>query len=176
MRPTLPRYKIPCGCGCGTLIDEMDKYSQHRQYVSGHFWKGRLRTPKDRRCFKCGSDKTYARFNKTGLNHKWRKHDGHWYCNKCHSKYFENPIVHPIYGPRRINFKGERIQLKRNPRTGQCMDCDRKVGEEYINWKGERKILKRTALHHVKYHPKDPLKDTVELCLRCHLGRHNYFH
>jgi len=176
-RWSYPRYKIPCACGCGTPIDNRDKRGTQRFYVNGHQCKGRKLIPDERSCFKCGSRETYAGYHQRGYwNYKWRKYDGHWYCSKCSNRYFENPRLHPIYGPKRINFKGKRIQLKQTPRTGQCADCNRRVGEEYVNWKGETKILKRTALHHIEYHPDDPLKDTVELCLRCHLNRHNYLH
>lgn len=161
-RWSYPRYKIPCGCGCGELIDNRDRWGTEHHFKNGHFTKGRKLIPEDRKCSKCESYKTY----------KWRKHDGLWYCNKCNSKYFENPIAHPIHGPKRINFRGRRVQLKRCPRTGECQDCHRKVGQQYTNCFGERKILKRTALHHIKYHPEDPLKDTIELCLRCHWSRH----
>lgn len=59
---------------------------------------------------------------------------------------------------KRIVFKGKRIWLKVYPRTGVCSNCKRKVGEG----------IKQTAMHHLQYHPEDPLKDTVELCPSCH--------
>jgi hypothetical protein len=27
-------------------------------------------------------------------------------------------------------------------------------------------------MHHMEYHPEDPLKDTIELCVGCHIRRH----
>jgi hypothetical protein len=163
MRWSYPRYKIPCACGCGELIDNRDRWGTRHYYKNGHFSKGKSKTPVDRCCAKCGIDKTYTRFHKNGYwNHRWRKHGEKWYCNKCDSKYFTNPIIHKVYGPRRVTFKDRRLPLKHNPRTGQCTDCHRKVGEG----------IKRTAMHHLEYHPEEPLKDTVELCMRCHMHRH----
>jgi hypothetical protein len=157
------RYKIPCECGCGELIDNRDRWGTRRHYKNGHFFKGKSKTPSDRRCIKCGSDKTYSRIHNGYRNFHWRKHNGLWYCSKCDNKYFMNPITHKIHSPKRIVFKGKRLQLKHNPRTGQCTDCHRRIGEG----------IKRTAMHHIEYHEDDPLKDTVELCVGCHMHRHS---
>lgn len=160
MRWRYPRYKIPCVCGCGELIDNRDRWGTRHYYKNGHFFKGKVKIPSDRHCTICGSYKTNVRLHKNGyLNYKWRYHDGKWYCNKCYSKYFENLIVHKVYGPRRVNYKGIRIQLKDNPRKGICSWCGRKIGEG----------IKKTALHHFsEYHDDDPLKDTIEICVSCH--------
>jgi hypothetical protein len=32
--------KIPCACGCGTLINEFDKKNRKRKYILGHHHKG----------------------------------------------------------------------------------------------------------------------------------------
>jgi len=61
--------------------------------------------------------------------------------------------------PLRISFRGRRILLKSNPRTGVCSNCKSSVA------KGE---IKQTNIHHTKYHYDDPLKDTIELCVKCH--------
>jgi len=31
-----PRVIVPCGCGCGQLIENVDKYGRERLYVNGH--------------------------------------------------------------------------------------------------------------------------------------------
>lgn len=61
-----------------------------------------------------------------------------------------------------IMYKGKRITLSFNPRKGICKKCSRKVGKE----------IKKTARHHKKYHDDAPLKDTIELCVRCHTKEH----
>ena len=35
---------------------------------------------------------------------------------------------------------------------------------------------KMTAIHHIKYHDEDPLKDTEELCPGCHLQKSRLKH
>lgn len=58
--------------------------------------------------------------------------------------------------PRRILFVNKRIELDRNPRTGKCLMCGN---------------IGRTEMHHIQYHRDDPLKETVEVCARCHRAR-----
>ena len=58
-----------------------------------------------------------------------------------------------------ILFKGKYTRLKENPRTGICQLCGRSVA------KGE---IKYTNLHHYNYDSKNPLANTIELCVRCH--------
>ena len=73
--------------------------------------------------------------------------------NKQHHK-----ITNRIFNPRRFTFKGRVITLKEEPRTGVCGLC-RKQGQ--------------TNLHHfAEYHDDDPLRDTIELCVGCHIKQH----
>ena len=72
-------------------------------------------------------------------------------------------MIHQCIKRYYIIFKGKRICLKKDPRKGQCQRCKRKVGEG----------IKRTQIHHIKYHKKYPLKDTIELCVRCHNSAHH---
>ena len=135
---------------------------------------GRKLIPSNRVCYSCGSDKTYI--PKTGHPH-WYKHDGNLYCQKCNNNLFVNPkwrsINDPIWNkyrnPRRIKFRGRRISLTIIPRTGQCSYCKKRVGDEFIDQYGKTRIIKHTQMHHIQYHPEDPLKDTVELCPQCHV-------
>lgn len=60
------------------------------------------------------------------------------------------------YITNRILFKAKRILLDKNPRLGICSMCGQKG---------------RTEMHHIKYHVKDPLRDTIEVCARCHRKR-----
>jgi len=60
---------------------------------------------------------------------------------------------------KQIVFKGKCTRLKENPRKGICQLCGRSVH------KGE---IKYTNLHHFKYDSKNPLANTIELCVRCH--------
>ena len=114
-------------------------------------------------CFNCGSDKTYI--DKRG-RHEWRKHGDNIYCNKCRAKLFANPKYHVANNrrdnPRRMKFKGKRIIVKQKPRKGICEWCGAIKG---VN-------CKRTQIHHIEYHEQDPLKDTVELCSKCHYNAH----
>jgi hypothetical protein len=58
-----------------------------------------------------------------------------------------------------MKFKDKVIHIEKNPRTGVCSLCGNKVGEG----------IKRTGMHHIEYHDRNPLKDTVELCGSCHI-------
>lgn len=125
-----------------------------------------------RRCTNCGSDKTYTR--KRGWA-SWNRHDGKWYCHTCWSRLFAKKYPEAIKkqsaknNPRLMKFRDKQIYLKENPRKGECSFCKKKVGDEYINCYGNSAILKRTGMHHLEYHNDDPLKDTVELCVPCHM-------
>ena len=81
---------------------------------------------------------------------QWRKDNPDKYREQVKRR---NAKWHPIYGPRRIRFKGKRIQLKDNPRTGICKQCDRKG---------------LTHIHHTQYDEYNPMKYTIELCVSCH--------
>jgi 5-methylcytosine-specific restriction endonuclease McrA len=35
------KEQIPCACGCGTLIDPVDRYGRSRRYVNGHAARGK---------------------------------------------------------------------------------------------------------------------------------------
>ncbi len=59
----------------------------------------------------------------------------------------------------RILFKKKRVLLNFKPRTGKCSLCGA--------------TDKLTHIHHIKYHDKDPLKDTIEICFSCHLREHH---
>jgi len=129
-----------------------------------------------RTCVACDSTTTYR--NKLGIE-KWVSHDGNWFCHKCYDKYIHNPVYHvncKEWNDRNnkndILFKGKSIQLKYNPRKGQCTKCNLKIGDLYINCEGKWAVLKRTCLHHIEYHDDDPLKDTIELCVACHRRTH----
>ena len=112
---------------------------------------------------------------------QWYSHKCNWYCKKCENKLFINPKWHPItnpkihekwhpvYNPKDILYKGKSIHLKENPRKGICSLCKKSKGDEYINCFGQVAIIKKTAMHHTEYHDDDPLKDTIELCVSCHM-------
>lgn len=104
-------------------------------------------------CIKCDST-----VNKKPIEEyvDWQGHSVGCSRRKAHFRY------HPKGNPRRITFKGKRVFLTENPRTGECSHCHRKVGEG----------IQKTQMHHIKYHKDDPLKDTVELCSGCHSKAH----
>jgi len=68
-----------------------------------------------------------------------------------------NPDKYKEQIQRRIYFKGKYITLDKNPRTGMCTNCGK---------------VEHTNLHHINYHERDPLMDTVELCVSCHRRTH----
>lgn len=129
-------------------------------------------TVEDKRvCAACDSDKTYI--TKNG-HVKWRKNGEDWLCGKCYCKYvlypnvdpikralrrkIDNPIFNARYSGRYLTFKGKAILLKSNPKNGICSNCGAVKGIS----------CKRTSIHHLEYHEDDPLKNTIELCNRCH--------
>jgi hypothetical protein len=40
---TVSEKRVPCACGCETIIDAFDKYGRPRQYVNGHSSRGKAR-------------------------------------------------------------------------------------------------------------------------------------
>ena len=138
-----------------------------------------------RTCLNCGSNKTslmknkYERWNR----YKDRYREG-YLCQKCYAKLISNPKSNPInnhlrnknpdktrmklYNPKRIAFLGKRILLAWNPRKGICFQCNKKIGEEYVNYKGQTAIMMLTHIHHLIYLPIMVWAGTIELCVSCH--------
>lgn len=52
-----PRIQIPCKCGCGTLIDAVDKWGYAREWVKNHNHRGETRTPEQRAAIAKGAEK-----------------------------------------------------------------------------------------------------------------------
>ena len=74
-----------------------------------------------------------------------------------------------LWGERRLQFKNNRLNLTHNPRESKkCNQCNKGIGDEYIDSRGRPAKIKRMHIHHVKYHEDDPLKDTFTLCPSCH--------
>jgi hypothetical protein len=131
----------------------------------------RFKTPfKDRRCFNCKSDKTYLKKNG---NPVWRIVDNNIWCHKCWAREIWNPIANKITNPKRMQFKDKRIYINDKEKLkGQCEQCGKKIGDEFINCFGKKTVLTLTHTHHIDYHDNNPLKDTIELCTSCH-GKEN---
>ncbi len=113
-------------------------------------------------CLNCGSNKTYIARTKNGTPYpNWYKYENGYICLRCRSRLIGNPKLNPIHNPkfnaRSINFKGRIINVGFDVRTSVCSLC-RKQG--------------KTHIHHMKYHNEDPLRDTIELCARCHAKEH----
>ena len=109
-------------------------------------------------------------------------------CLKCHLRLISNPKYHPKQfkytgvsktpgytkkindknHPRRMQFKDSRIMLEENPRKGKCLKCEKSIGDEYINSRGQIAIIKITHMHHKEYDDSNPLNHTMELCASCH--------
>jgi hypothetical protein len=120
-----------------------------------------------RKCYTCGSNKTFMRKNRNWREEWHPNHDldNNVLCHKCYVRYFDSHKYHvkirayrSVYGKKRIQFKSERRITNTLPRTGICSKCGAITG---IN-------CERTSLHHEKYDPTDPLAHTIELCNSCH--------
>jgi len=112
-------------------------------------------------CSKCESTITYV--DKRNIS-QWYKHNNKTCCKKCYNKLFVSTETRK----RTINFKSKsRTYVGFIPRREVCSNCGMKKGDKYTVW-GKEKIVK-IHLHHIKYHDDDPLKDTIELCARCHI-------
>lgn len=116
----------------------------------------------ERSCYYCKSTTTYK--YPDGRIKWFRVKDvaNVFMCRKCKYKhdYKEKALPKVLENnKRRIKYKGKSIYLKKNPRTGKCAN-PKCIGEYTI-----------TDMHHEQYHDDDPLKDTIELCKRCHALR-----
>lgn len=113
-----------------------------------------------RLCYECATTKTYLQQKngktKLGVYQLWHFRGGNIYCHRCYMRLF----IAQNNNPRRIRFKGERIYLKKNPRTGKCTRCKRTIASGEITG---------TDMHHDKYDRKHPAKFTREMCDQCHL-------
>ena len=113
-----------------------------------------------RTCLNCGSTTTRIRKPKNRPNsyEHWHKYEGGFLCTKCYDKLIHNPRDSFRNNHRRILFKDKRVHIDVDPRIGICNFCCAVVG---VN-------CKRTNMHHLEYHPEDPLKDAIEICPSCH--------
>lgn len=147
-------FKKLCECGkCDIMIWHIDDHYRIKNFEHGH--NGVFNTVKEyRKCEACDTDTT--------VKNTWCKHDGHWLCGNCYTRYVRNPAFSKQYAmknnPRRVRFGNKRVIIiktidLKSPRKGTCQICG-KVG--------------RTNIHHKQYHNEDPLKDTIELCVSCH--------
>lgn len=117
-----------------------------------------------RECYCCGSTKTYV--DKKSGTPTWlsNKIEDQWLCVRCYNRliiaYKWAPIQNPVKNKRRINFRGRRILIKTNPRTGYCTLCSNNI---------HNGTCERTAIHHLEYHVENPLQNTIEVCTKCHV-------
>ena len=106
------------------------------------------------------------RRDRTEYLKQWRKDHKEYhrdYMRLWTKKNPDNVIRHnKNSGVKRIAFKGKRLLLKEDPRIGICQLCGAVRGMD----------CKKTHMHHIKYHPDDPLKDTIEVCGKCHRRQH----
>lgn len=118
---------------------------------------------KTRSCYACGNTKPSG-----GM--KWDRYpymrwslnrgdkDGNVLCSRCYNKYISHPKRQKEDNSRRMLFlyNGKRnvVFLSKNPRKGECSVC--------------KNTGITTHMHHTKYDYKNPLNNTVELCMSCH--------
>jgi hypothetical protein len=135
----------------------------------------KLTTEDKRVCYVCNSNQTYM---KNGIHPMWftNKPTDLFICAKCHKKYFWTRKIPQIKtkeaikltNQKAIFYKQKHKRLPSNPRKGICSNCNKQIGDEYINSKGEVARIKYTNIHHLEYDDNNLLKDTVELCASCH--------
>jgi hypothetical protein len=109
--------------------------------------------------------------DKKGVS-RWYKYEHDYICSICYARlfnptYYDNNKTRLIEKSRKnqeriLCFKGKDVYLKENPRKGVCELCGAVKGID----------CQRTSRHHIRYHPEDPLKDTIELCNSCHRKEH----
>jgi hypothetical protein len=106
-------------------------------------------------------------FDKSAYMKRYRKeHPEVWQRfldNHPNYKKLQDKKLRPVYNKKRVRFKGKQIFTKLMPRTGYCSKCSNNIFD------GSCKI---TVIHHIQYHDDDILKDTVELCVSCHIRGH----
>jgi len=102
------------------------------------------------------------------MNQQKKVEDIYWelpyQCKKCSAR-FENPSKMAKHARTHqflqrldtILYRGRIIRYPYNVKTGICCSCG---------------STKNTQLHHIVYHDKDPLRDTLELCASCHGNWH----
>ena len=131
-------------------------------------------------CANCGGATTYL--HRIRGYEVWHIRNNQFWCHKCFNKTRMKEMLqkgiykHKKYtkeemrerNARRIRFQNKYPHLKINPRKYQCSICCNKIGDEYINCKGEIAKTKKIDLHHITYHDNDFLKDTIEMCASCH--------
>jgi len=113
-----------------------------------------LKIPMHKRvCQFCGSKET----KKNAEGHSmWYNINDKACCIKCY------------LNKKRTKFNNKHIILQDYSKNDICSECGRKVGDEYINNKGEIKIIKQIQRHHDQYDKNDPSKHVRELCVPCH--------
>jgi len=119
-------------------------------------------------CYACGSSDTWT--DKLGKAHWYGNLPIGWLCERCENKFIKNPKYHP----RLFWFVDKQVIADEVPRVGVCSLCRAVLGE--INAQTGR-LCKQTHIHHWSYHTDDPLRDTLEVCNRCHTLSHwHQFH
>ncbi len=165
MRENIPQGKKFCECGCGELVKV--------RFKDGHQRIG-WRKQYERKCSVCGSDKTYI-YN--GIR-RWKRINNKWYCHNCATKYWRRTprgkqylkTIHKMSNKFQLYYRGKTHHLGFSPRKGVCDLCHRKIGDKYIAYRGVEKVIKTTQRHHfAEYDDNDMLKNTIEVCLSCHL-------
>lgn len=79
-------------------------------------------------------------------------------------RYEENRDWQLTYRRKRITYKGKRIHLDYEIRTGICVICKRTVKDGQI---------KQTNMHHIFYNDEHPDWGLIEVCPSCHRKIHS---
>lgn len=118
------------------------------------------RTPIGRKCHACGKGTLVG---KNGWEY-WRLNRGTdlVICNSCDAIIWRNKQTNP----RRISYGKGVVYLWKNPRTGACQECSRKISDG---------VIKKTDMHHQLYIPIIPWYGLIELCVSCH-DKYRKFH
>jgi hypothetical protein len=79
-------------------------------------------------------------------------------CKYCQEHKRRRDALNKKKNTKRIQFHGKDVWLPFDPKAGVCNVCRAVKGID----------CPTTEMHHVEYHLDAPLKDTIELCPRCH--------
>jgi hypothetical protein len=161
MSKEIQRVWIYCACECGEQILDRDDYGRPRRFKHRHSIRmGDISKAESHR----NANRKWLK-NNPNYTREYRKRNAEHIKIQDKDYRTRNKEKLKDKGQRRITFQNKRLELDFKRRKGICEECGKKVGIDGI---------KITARHHDEYHDYDPLKDTRELCISCHMTQHKF--
>jgi hypothetical protein len=134
MEELLSENKIPCGCGCGTLIEPFDKWHHRpRQYANRHSNRGKKFISPDRFNILCTACGEKAPLNTRGNPVFYHSKNG-LICRNCwdKQKYWKDPEKHKARSKEcRLRFHDKRIAYDRKYKTEHKQEVNQKRLDYY---------------------------------------------